>query len=114
MKKHWAFVLSLALGGLALCLEWRSNNEYIDASKQLTEGFVHHFDPATGTVGAIPYNPAAQALLHRSEVLSHLAFPAAGISAVCLFLSHLRKETAWRWIVGLVLFLYAYLVLGPI
>jgi lipopolysaccharide export LptBFGC system permease protein LptF len=110
MKKRWAFFLSVTLGGLALFLQFQSVGDYLEASKRVAS----HFDPATGIETPAPHNSLAEALFLRSKMASNFGVPVAAMSALCLFLSHRRKEPAWRWIVGLLLCLYSYLLLGPI
>jgi hypothetical protein len=105
MRRRWAFILSLALGLLALCLVCISVNSRSDAKQQLTEYFLRNVD-AHGT--------PTEVLYQKGDKLLYFSMPAAALSALCLFVSLRKKEPAWRWTVWLVLFLYTYLVLGPI
>ena len=116
MKARWAFFLSLVLGVFAFSLEWHSVDQSLVAKRQLTQAFVRHVDPNNVTAEALREadDPSAEALLQRSEVVSHIGVPFAALSGLCLFVSHRRKEPAWRWTVGLLLCLYGYLLIGPI
>ena len=117
MKRRWAFLLSLALSLFAICLEFRAVGDSIEAKKQLTEDTIRNIDPTTGRVKALrtPENPSARSLLRRSQILSYITVPAAAAGALCLFLSHRRKEpTAWRCTVVVLLLLYLYFLGGPI
>jgi len=105
MKRRWAFCLALVFAVVAFCLQFWSVGGYITAKKQLTEDFIRHVE--TG-------NPVAEALLQRSEVVSKAGMPVAVTSILCLFLSHRRREPAWRWPVGLLLCLYGYFLVGPV
>jgi hypothetical protein len=105
MKKRWWFLLSLAWGVLALCLECHAVDESLDAKRHLTQDFIHNMGPK---------DVAAEILGKRSETLCYFSMPIAAMSGLSLFLSYRRKEPASRWTIGLLLFLYSYLLIGPV
>jgi hypothetical protein len=108
MKARWIFLVSLALAISAFFIQSVSSGDYIDASKQQTQDFLHNVKTP---------DLSTDALLEKSKMLSYFALPVAAISAFCLFLSYRRKESitfGWRFGVAVVLALYFYLVIGPI
>jgi hypothetical protein len=113
MKKRWAFFLSLALGVFAICLQSWYFQQSSDAKHQLTEYWMRYSDPdnpPTAEVMAEAFRVAqaspAKAQLRSAGVAALIGMPAAAMSALCLFLSHRRKEAARRWLVGALLILY--------
>ena len=118
MQKRWAFFLSLVLGVFAFGLEWHSIDESMAAKDQLTQAFVH-LDPDNLTAAALRQadSPSAEALLYKSRQLTYFTMPFAAMSAICVYLSHRRKEpVALVWSCGVLLMLsfYIYGVIGPI
>ena len=108
MITRWIYLVSLALALSAFCIQWASIDGYLDARKQQTQNFLHHLETP---------DFSADALLHKSRMLSYCAVPIAATSAFCLFLSCRRKEPialAWRCGVTIVLAYYFYGLIGPI
>ncbi len=116
MKARWAFFVSLLLGLVAFSLEFEAVGQSMKARTLLTQAFIRHQDPSNATAEAFreANDPSAEALLHRSEVVSHISVPFAALSGLGLLISRRRKEPAWRWTVWLLLLLYGYLLGGPI
>jgi hypothetical protein len=106
MKKRWVFYVSLVLGALALTAVLHSVIQYSDAHRQLNQLYLAQ--------GFGAHSPAAEALLSDSRTWSFFSVVLAIGSGFCLFLSHRRKEPAWRWGVVAILCLYSYLLLGPL
>lgn len=98
MKLRKIFFLSLAFALLAVALRLGALGELQDGYRMMNQQGLHHF-------------PAEQS--HRGALLLYSSLPLALMSAACVFVSHRRREPAWRWITVALLGIYLLVSFAP-
>ena len=98
MKARKIFFLSVAFAILAIALRLGALGQFQDGYRVMRETGVHQF-------------PADQS--RRGALLLYVSVPLALASAAFVFVSHRRREPAWRWVTIGLLGIYLLVSFAP-
>jgi len=98
MKPRKIFFLSVAFAIFAVWLRLGALGQFQDGYRVMRETGVHQF-------------PAEQS--RRGALLLYFSVPVAMVSAACVFVSHQRREPAWRWVTMALLGIYLLVSFAP-
>ena len=98
MKARKIFFLSVAFAVLAVAMRLGALGQFQDGYRVMREAGVHQF-------------PAEQS--RRGALLLYISVPLALASAAFVFVSHRRREPAWRWVTIGLLGIYLLVSFAP-
>ena len=98
MRVRKIFFVSVAFAVVAVALRLGALGQFQDGYRVMSETGVHHF-------------PAEQS--RRGAFLLYVSVPLALVSAACVFVSHRRREPAWRCVTIGLLGIYLLISFAP-